>query len=104
MKQVPKVGTFVGTGAPLDISLGFVPEYIRIVNITDGNAAGEWFAGTMPDNSAIVTNATGDMSKITTNGVKAFTGSATKARGFSVGTAFSVSGKTYSYFAVRGDD
>lgn len=110
MTQVA-TGTYTGTGAAVNVEIGFVPDYIKIVNITDGDDAWELFPG-MTDGHAIYTRnvvdnaTTGNpgMSRITANGITRrnptdFAGK----RGFTAGTALSESGDTFAWFAVRND-
>lgn len=93
-----KVGTYTGTGAAITLELGFVPDYFRSVNITDGDITHEWFlgmtAGTSIDTAAaVVANAD--------NGVTAFDGTAgATAAGLTLGTDLSESGKVYRYIAI----
>ena len=103
MKQIPKVGTYTGSGAAINLSLGFTPEYIRVVNTTDGDESWEWFAN-MPNGSALAQAAAGTQSRINANGIGAYAGSPTASKGFTIGTALSEAGKTFAYFAIRGDD
>jgi len=102
MKQIPKLGSYTGTGAAIDLSLGFVPEYVEITNIATGETW-KWFAS-MPAGSAIAEATSGAKSRINANGVSPYAGSPTKPRGFSVGTALSGAAATFAYFAIRGDD
>lgn len=100
MASESKIGSYTGTGAALNVSLGFIPDHVHIVNETDGDATWEWFSG-MTDGHALTSIATGDNSKITSGGVSAYAGSASASPGFSVGTALSESGKTFRYVATR---
>lgn len=101
-------GSYVGTGAAIDIPLGFTPSYIEVINLTDGDDAWKWF-GAMTNGHAIYnrnvadngTTGNASMSRITANGISAFAGSGTKAKGFTVGTALSENGKTFGYVAHR---
>lgn len=99
-KPLVKVGTYDGNGAAQNISLGFIPAFLLIVNVEDGDLVGLWFdgmaAGTNVDiAAAAVTNAA--------DGITRYTGSSTAGEGFTVGTDYSENEKTYRYFAVRGD-
>lgn len=92
------VGTYTGTGAAIDIELGFVPDYVRVFNITDGDAAWTWFNG-MTAGTAIA-DASGPVT-LGSNGITALSGSTTKADGFTVGTGLSESAKVFRYLALR---
>ena len=98
-----KVGSYTGTAATIQISLGFVPTYVRIWNETDGNESWEWFDG-MPAGSALYSknHASEQFAKILANGVSEFAGTeAGVAKGFAVGTAISADAKTFRYLALR---
>jgi len=84
-----KIGTFKGTGAKINIACGFVPSYVKIMNIQDGGglyATGEWFAsmgeGYAWKTKAIVdSGSTGNKSSdLVTNGIYTFAGRAAGAR------------------------
>lgn len=107
-----KTGTYTGTAAAVNIELGWNPDYVRIINITDGDDAWEWFTG-MAAASAIysrniVDNATsgnGSLTKITSNGVSAYNPTNnTNKKGFTAGSALSENGKTFAYVAQRNGD
>jgi len=110
MAQSIEIGTYEGTGAAINIELGWTPEYIRVVNVEDGDAGWEWFAG-MTDGHAIAqvsieddgTTGAASLAPITSNGVSALAGDRTTPirPGFTVGTALSESGKTFRYVALR---
>jgi hypothetical protein len=101
MKQIIKTGVVTGTGAAITISLGFVPDHVRIVNITDGDQVDEWFKG-MTNGTSIQINTA--VAARATNGVSAFPGNATTPAGFIIGSGISESDKQLRYIAVRGDD
>jgi hypothetical protein len=98
-----RVGTFTGNGAAQNIQLGFVPDYVRIINITDGTTAFEWFKGMTAGHAFQNTNHdTAQNSVISSNGITAYNGTAGgNAAGFTVGTAISVDTKVYRYVAMR---
>ena len=100
-KPQVKTGTYTGTGAAINLQLGFIPTYFRTINITDGNAGITWFdgmaAGTgITEGSALAT--------LGSNGITKYEGTAAgDSAGLTVGTAGSVSAKVYRYIAVRGE-
>lgn len=99
-----KVGSYTGTGAAVNVSLGFTPTYIKIWNATDGDICWEWFNGMGASDALQITNhADTQVSLITANAVDTYAGSGTAAEGFTVGTALSESGDTFRYLAI-GDD
>lgn len=98
MKGQLTTGTYTGTGAAIDIELGFKPDYFRTINITDGNAGITWFSG-MAAGTGITEGAA--LATLASNGITAFDGtSGDKSAGVTVGTAGSVSAKVYRYFAA----
>lgn len=103
------VGTYEGTGAAINISLGFTPDYLRIVNVEDGDIGWEWFNGLGAGDAFQGTNhADTQFSLITSNGVDTYAGSSTSgseaAVGFTVGTTLSENTKTYRYIAIAESD
>lgn len=103
-----RTGTFTGNGAAQHIVLGFVPDYVRVINITDGTHAFEWFKGMAAGNAFQNANhGTVQNSVITSNGITAYPGQQQtspetgQGAGFTVGTAISVNAKVYRYVAIR---
>lgn len=96
-----KTGTYTGTGAALNISLGWTPDHVTIENVTDGDNRWEW-SSDMSAGHALQTIADGTKSRITANGVTAFAGTAAALpKGFTIGTALSEAGKVFRYTAHR---
>lgn len=107
-----RVGTYTGTGAAINIILGFVPDYVRIINITDGTEAFDWFngmgAGTaIKTSDAVATQASNGITAYA--GVRPFTSGSAGSEvmnpgigaGITVGTALSTNAKVYRYIATR---
>lgn len=96
-----KVGTYTGTGASLNISIGFIPSAVIIMNVTDGTPVVMWTenfadAASLDIAAAAASNAAGS--------VAPFAGTAgALASGFSTGADNSVSEKVYSYIAMRSE-
>lgn len=101
MSQNPGIaaGTYTGTGAAINISLGFVPDYVRVANITDGDTTWDWFNG-MAAGTAIQTDTA--VATLGSNGITAYAGSTTASAGFTVGTGLSESAKVFRWVAMRG--
>lgn len=97
-----EIGSYTGTGAAINIELGFIPDYVLIENATDGDANWKWFSG-MAAASALQQIADGTKSLITSNGVSPLAGDRTTPRreGFTIGTALSESAKVFRYVAMR---
>lgn len=101
-----KAGSYTGTGAAIDVQLGFTPDYVKIWNETDGDETYEWFSGMTAGHALKSANhASAQFSKITSNGISALSPTDyTKKKGFSVGTAVSESAKIFRYAAYRNYD
>jgi len=99
-----KIGTVEGTGSAINVSCGFIPDYVEIINIDSaaGFEKGEWITG-MADPSAYKTVAAGTRTKITSTGIGTYAGSTTAGKGFTIGadTDLNVSGETIAYRAIR---
>ncbi len=101
-----RTGSYVGTAAAINVQLGWTPDYVKVWNETDGDEIYEWFSGMTAGHALKSTNnASTQFSKITSNGVSAYSPTDYSAKkGFTVGTAISESGKTFRYFASRNGD
>lgn len=107
-----RVGTYTGAGAAINVELGFAPDYVKVIQVTDNDATWEWFAGmtTTTKTAAAVAN-------LASNGISAYAGAAPftsgsagsevvnpgRARGFTAGTDLAASGKVYRYIAICAD-
>lgn len=94
-------GTVTGTGAAINVPLGFVPDYVRVVNVTDADQIDEWFSG-MTDGTSIQTNTA--VAARASNGISAYAGSVSVAPGFTIGSGISETAKVLRYFAARNSD
>lgn len=108
-----KVGTVEGTGSAINVSLGWVPDYVKVFNYDDAGSKAptmEWWNG-MTDGHGLKglgvadDGATGDTSqaKVTSNGISEYAGDSDNAPGFTIGADgdVNVSGETLYYVAVR---
>lgn len=92
------VGKYTGTGAAVNVVLGFKPDFLLVTNITDGDIIGSAFrdgtaAGASTDiGAAAATNADNALT---------LTYAGADGEGFTAGTDFSESGKVYGYLAIR---
>jgi len=92
------VGTYTGNGAAKNILLGFKPDFVLVVNITDGDIMSTGFrgltaAGASVDIGAAVAANADNALTLTYEG--------TDGEGFTVGTDLSENAKVYGYLAVR---
>lgn len=98
MKGQIKTGTYTGTGAAINVELGFSPDFVMLWNVTDGDLMGLW-SSDMDDGTAIDIAAA--VAGNAANGISAYAGaSATTGKGFTVGTDFSESAKVFAYVAI----
>lgn len=93
-------GTFVGTGAAIAVPIGWQPDFVRIVNITDGTTAEEWYTGMANGTSVKMTS--GAIAPVAANAISLLPGDVNQTKGFTVGSASNIAGKTYAYVAQRG--
>lgn len=101
MNPTIQTGTVEGTGAAINVSLGFVPDYVQVMNI-DGNAEGTWTSD-MPD-ASMQKRTAGTFSNATTNGISPYDGErGGAAKGFTIGADADVNadGETLVYVAMR---
>lgn len=108
MQPNTKTDTVVGTGAAINVSVGWKPDYIEIYNVTDGNVLYKWYkgmtAGHASKQQSVTDNATtgnASLAPITSNGLSQYDGDATNPPGFTIGSAISLSGKTLAYTVTR---
>lgn len=91
-------GTVTGTGAAINISLGWLPDYVRVVNASDGDTIDEWHVGMASGTS--VTTGTGTSTRAT-GGISQYNGTAATPLGFTIGSGISETDKTLTWFASR---
>lgn len=94
-----ETGVVTGTGAAINIELGWIPDYVKVFNITDADQTDEWVKGmaagtSIQTNTAVVTRAT--------NGISEYAGTlADKKPGFTIGSGISESAKELRWIAIR---
>jgi hypothetical protein len=91
------VGTVEGTGAAINVVVGFKPDYVKIANTEDGDTIDEWFRGMAAGTS--ITNTSAAVATRAANGITAYEG--TEGEGFTIGSGISENGKTLYYLAIR---
>lgn len=90
------VGTFVGDGTACDVTCGFKPRYVKLVNLTDRIVDEKFYD--MGATQGLHTVAAGTMTLTTTTDI-ALKGGADAFRGFTVAAATNITGKTFHYIA-----
>jgi hypothetical protein len=92
------IGTYEGTGAAINIVIGFKPDFVLVANTEDGDIIGTAWRGLTAAGAGIDIAAA-----VAANAADALTLTleATTGEGFTVGTDYSESGKTYGYLALR---
>jgi len=111
--QEVSIGSVEGTGAAINVSLGFKPDYVRAVNYTDtaGDvAAVEWFSGMTAAHGLKTLGIADDGTSsdesaafITSLGISQYDGTDALTEGFTIGadTDVNVDGDTIVYIAIR---
>lgn len=98
-------GTVEGTGAALNVSIGFKPNYVRVINI-DGLATLEWTAD-MGAAAGLKEVTAGTKSLLGSLGISQYDGVAAGAtEGFTIGadTDVNVSAETIMWLAIGPDE
>ena len=93
-----KIGTVEGTGAAINVPCGFIPDRVEVLNAEDGDTLDIWYAGMAEGTSVTITSAAATRGS---NGISSYAGSTTIAKGFTIGSGISESGKTLFYKAER---
>lgn len=109
-----KSGTLTAAGVAVNIPLGFDADYVKAVNITDGDEIFEWFRGMTAGHAiktlGIVDNGTtgnAAVSRISSNGISTYAGvvgpsdESGTAKGITLGTAICENEKVIAWFAFR---
>lgn len=91
-------GTVTGTGAAINVPLGWTPDFVKVINITDADTIDEWVAG-MTEGTSITTSAA--VATRATNGISLYAGDVSTAKGFTIGSGISESAKTLGWVAWR---
>jgi hypothetical protein len=93
------VGTVTGNGAAKNIIIGFKPDYVQIVNVTDGDAIDTWFRGMAAATSVLSGGASGGATRAAPNGITEYAG--VEGEGFTIGAGISENAKVLRYVAIR---
>jgi hypothetical protein len=97
-------GRITGTGAVINVELGFIPETVHIRNVTSRDEL-FWDEG-MTNGHGFKRVAAGTGTAITSNGISPYVGAlGTNARGFTIGTDadINVSAEILHYTAISSD-
>jgi hypothetical protein len=100
MRNGTVIGALLGTGAAINVELGFIPDHVKIVNLTDGDLITEWFRGKyIPFSSGGTTEiVAGNTIEGATSGAKAYIREVLLASGSWAG------GDAAGYFKMNEDD
>lgn len=99
MATIVKCGSVTGTGAAINISIGFIPDFVLIANATDGDIVDVWFNGMAALTSISIAAAA--ITRAAPDGISAFAGSATAGQGFTIGVGISEAAKVLRYIAIQ---
>jgi hypothetical protein len=92
------VGKFTGTGSAVNVVLGFKPDFVLIINVTDGDIVGAAVRGA---HAAGASTDIGAAAIANADNALTLTYEGTDGEGFTAGTDYSESGKVYAYLAIR---
>jgi hypothetical protein len=97
--MIGKRGKFTGTGAAVNVSCGFKPDVVLIMNITDGTNIFFFIDDVAGATGSVdIDAAAGPLTDA--GGITAYAGDSSNAPGFSVDAGNSVSAKVYRYIAL----
>ena len=91
MQNIRK-GTVTGTGAAINVSLGFYPDKVELYNVTDAKKGSLVWLSTMANASGFKNLNDAYQAQITTNGISPYAGSNTAAVGFTIGADTDLNG------------
>lgn len=112
MRNIMVTGTVTGTGAAINVSIGFIPRKVKVYNPNNTTVfpTVEWVRG-MPNGRGfktlrIVDSGTtglGSSTYLTSNGISEFAGTQTASAGFTIGadTDLNRNGEVMVYEAFR---
>lgn len=92
------VGKFTGTGAAVNVLLGFKPDFVMIINVTDGDIIGAAIRGA---HAAGASTDIGAAAASNADNALTLTYEGADGEGFTAGTDFSEADKVYGYLALR---
>lgn len=96
-----KRGKWTGDGAAKNISLGFIPDFVVVINVTDGTTIDLFINDVVaPTGSVDIDAAAGPLTDA--GGITAYAGDLSNAVGFSLDAGNNVNAKVYRYFALGG--
>lgn len=97
-----KTGTYTGNGAAQNISIGFEPDYVRVIRTDAVSVMDEWFSGMTAGTSITsATDAAAASTRAAPNGITTYAGAAGVSAGFTVGAGLSTNTATYRFVAIE---
>lgn len=103
-KNNVKSGKVAGTGAALNVQLGFQPQAVFLVNVAAGGVVSLFWQEDMGAGTGFKRAAAGDASQLAANGVSKYAGSeAANSEGFTIGADadLNVAAEDIHYIAYR---
>lgn len=94
-----RTGTITGTGAAVNTSLGWVPDFVIIFNATDGDVVDFWHRSMTTLTSVKIDTAAA--TRAASDGIAVYAGSTTATPGFTIGAGISENAKVLYYLACR---
>lgn len=100
MATITKAGSYTGSGAALNISVGFIPDYVMVCQVSATPSADVWFGGFAALTSLTISGTAA--LRASPNGISAFAGTpALAGQGFTVGAGLSANAQLYYYIAIQ---
>lgn len=96
-----KRGKWTGDGNAKNVSLGFIPDFVIVINVTDGTTVDLFINDTTaPTGSVDIDTTAGPVTDA--GGIVAYAGDTANAKGFSLDAGNNVNAKVYRYVAFGG--
>ncbi len=96
-------GKVAGTGAALNVSIGFKPRVVRLMNVAAGGVVSIDWNSDMGAGTGFKRAQNGDASQLAANGVTQYAGDETHTEGFTIGADadMNVAAEDIHYIAYR---
>lgn len=98
--DIVKTGSTTGTGSAINVSIGFIPRVVLIINETDATA---FIWSDSMDDAEVMKLIQSSFDFATTDGISEYEGSATAQPGFTIGAdaALNTASDVLHYIALR---
>ncbi|MEQ8394990.1 hypothetical protein [Thalassobaculum sp.] len=100
MANTFRTGSFTGAGVAVNLSIGWIPDYVKTFNRTDGTTTHEWNSN-MADGTSIATITTAGPVLNAADGMTPYAGSSSAGKGITLGTDICTNAKVIDWVAFR---